>query len=174
MIKVTADTSELKLVDEALSRYGRVMPTATTNRILSKAVKPMLNAAKANAPVSKGGRTRISLKHRSAGKNSGAYAQGGATRRDLRTKIVPPEKNESGRVVVGVSKKASKVGWRTRFITRGTRIRYSKNGKSLGRVSANNFLQRAYDQTFPMVKIDVEREFRLQFIKWARENLPQK
>ena len=173
MIKVTADTSGLNKVDQGLARYSKIMPTDTTNRILKKATKPMLNSAKANAPVSKGGRTRISLKHRSAGKNANAYAQGGATRRDLRAKVVPPEKDESGRILIGVSKRSSKVGWRTNFITRGTRIRFSKTGKSLGRVSKNNFLQRAYDQTMPMVRVDVEREFRLEFIRWARQNLPQ-
>jgi hypothetical protein len=174
MTKVTVDTKDLKHFEESLSRYGQVMPTATTNRILSKATKVMLNAARIQAPVSKGGRTRISLKHRSAGKNAGAYAQGGATRRDLRIKVVPPGAGESGRVLVGVSKRSSKVGWRTKFITHGTKDRKTKKGVSRGRVKANNFLQRAYDLTFPTVKVDVEREFRLQFIKWARENMPQK
>ncbi|MET7253463.1 hypothetical protein [Dyadobacter fermentans] len=173
MIKVTADTSEITKVEKAMGRYSRIMPPEIANNLLRRSVRPMLIAAKAQVPVSSNGQMRVSLKHRKAGKSANAYAQGGATRRDLRIKIGRPEIKELSRVLVGVSRMPGKVGWRTPFITGGTKDRLTEKGRRTGRVRANNFLDRAYDQTISMVRTDFQREYREQFIRWAKENLPK-
>jgi hypothetical protein len=154
-----------------MKRYAQIMPTQRANSVLRKAVKPMLEKAQSEVPVSHAGGERISLSKRGATANS--YRRGGATRRDLRIKAVSPKANEVGRVLVGVSKRADKVGWRTIFITAGTKNRQTKSGANRGRVRANNFLQRAYNGTIDGVRADFQKQYRIAFVRWARSTWPQ-
>lgn len=160
-----------------MGRYGRLMPTAKATSLLRKAVKPMHRRAKAEAPVSFGGRERIRIAPARAaiarGSNPNYLRQGGATKRDVRVKSVNPEPKELGRVLVGVSKKSRHVGWRTIFITRGTRQRRTKKGQNRGRITANNFLQRTFDSTISMVRADFFASYRVEFIQWAKTTWPQ-
>jgi hypothetical protein len=172
-MKVTFDTKEVDKLANAMKRYAHIMPTQKANSVLRKAVRPMLLRAQSEVPVSNNSRERISLKQRSAGKNANAYRQGGATRRDLRIRTVPPKAGEIGRVLVGVSKRGDKVGWRTVFITQGTKMRQTKKGANRGRMKANNFLQRANDATFPGVAADFQKEYREAFVKWTKTTWPQ-
>jgi hypothetical protein len=166
-MEVTVDFSSVQKLSNAISRYGRIMPTPKATAVLRKSASPMLRRAQSEVPVSMGGRMRTSLKHKTLG------AQGGATRRDLRIKSVQPNGAELARVIVGVSKRKGKVGWRALFILYGTKVRQTKSGANRGRVKANNFLLRAYSATFPGVAEDFQREFRVAFANWARANFPQ-
>jgi hypothetical protein len=172
-MRVTFDTKEVDKLAESMKRYAQIMPTQKANGALRKVVRPMLRKAQSEVPVSNSGRERISLRQRSAGRNANAYRQGGATRRDLRIKTVPPKAGEIGRVLVGVSKRGDKVGWRTVFITKGTKMRQTEKGANRGRMKANNFLQRANDATFPSVAADFQKEYREAFVKWAKTTWPQ-
>ncbi|MCE6992100.1 HK97 gp10 family phage protein [Dyadobacter sp. CY323] len=172
-MKVTFDTGQIDKLGEAMKRYAGIMPTNIANSALRKATRPMYRAAQAEVPVSKGGQTRTSLRYRKRGKAADSFSQGGATRRDLRVKTVTPKSNEVGRILIGVSKRSGKVGWRTIFITHGTKMRKTKKGRNTGRTQANNFLQRAYDQTIGPARIAFTRIYREAFSRWAKTNLPQ-
>lgn len=169
-MKVTVDLGDLKKLDNAMKRYSQIMPTNKANTALRKASQPMFRAAQSEVPVGRGNE-RISLKKR--GTNANAYRQGGATKRDLRVKSVPPLPGEVGRVLVGVSKRSSKVGWRTVFITHGTKNRKTKKGYNRGSTQANNFLGRAYDKTIDFVRVDFQKQYRESFVAWARSTWPQ-
>jgi hypothetical protein len=173
MIQVKMDTSGVSKLEKAMGRYSKIFPNDKANSVFRRAVRPMLAATKVEAPVSMGGRMRISLRHRNKGSVVNAYAQGGATRRDLRIKTVPAKGDELGRVLVGVSKAGGKVGWRTHFITRGTKERRKRSGASTGRMTPNNFLQRSFDRTISGVRTDFERAYREAFVQWAKTTLPQ-
>lgn len=146
------DASQAAALDRALGRYKQIIPNSAASKGIRKALKPMLEAAKSEVPV--GGRV-------SKGKRS-EYDQGGATRRDLRIRIVKPEGDEAARGLVGVSKKRGKVGWRTHLITR----------KNKNRKAPDNFLERAYrqtiDQTVQILGTSIEQSVR----DWAKNNLP--
>lgn len=172
-MKLTVDTRSVDKLGEAMKRYGSIMPTSAANSVLRRAVSPMYRAAQVEVPVSKNGQLQTSIRHRGKGKAADAYSTGGATRRDLRVKVVPPKANEIGRILVGVSKRANKVGWRTVFITHGTKQRKNKRGQNRGRVTANNFLQRAYDQTIATARVEVVKSYREAFSRWGKDNLPQ-
>lgn len=122
-----------------MSRYRNAVPKSVSNGALRKALRPMFRAARREVPV-----------------------RSGSTRRDLRIKIVKPESEEISRALVGVSQKGDKVGWKTHFITGGTR-----------RMPRNDFLQRAYDQTIAEVSTIYSRELYDRFMEWGRQNLPQ-
>lgn len=177
MINVVIDTTDIDRLAEAMKRYGGIMPTAKANQALRKSAKPMLSRAQTEVPVWRGGRERISLaKGRAAiARNSDPnyYRQGGATKRDLRIKAVNPRSKEIGRVLVGVSKKKGKVGFRTHWIEQGTSDRYTKSRAYRGKIKANPFLQRSYTATIDMVRTDFAAAYRLAFIKWAKATWPQ-
>lgn len=170
-MKITVDASELKKLETAMGRYALIMPTQKANSALKKSSQPMFRAAQSEVPVSKGGKERISLRKR--GVNANAYRQGGATRRDLRVKMVKPEAGESARVLVGVSKRSSKVGWRTPFIVHGTKTRRTKKGYNRGSTKANNFLGRSFNKTIDFVRSDFQKAYRESFVAWARSTWPQ-
>jgi HK97 gp10 family phage protein len=171
-MKVIVDTKGIDKLTTAMKRYAQIMPTQKANSAFRKAIRPMLQKAQSEVPVSNNDRERVSLKQRT-GKNANAYRRGGATKRDLRIKTVPPKAGEVGRVLMGVSKRGDKTGWRTIFITRGTKMRKTKSGANRGRMKANNFLQRAYDSTFPGVAADFQKQYREAFVQWAKTTWPQ-
>lgn len=136
---ISIDATQLQQLDRGMSRYRNAVPKSVSNGALRKALRPMFRAAQAEVPV-----------------------RSGSTRRDLRIKIVKPESEEISRALVGVSQKGDKVGWKTHFITGGTR-----------RMPRNDFLQRAYDQTIAEVSMIYSRELYDRFMEWGRQNLPQ-
>lgn len=156
---ISIDAKQLQQLDRGMSRYRNAVPKRVTDGALRKALRPMLRAAQAEVPVGKGNE-RVSLKRRGATAND--FRRGGATKRDLRIKAVRAEGDEITRLIVGVSKKKGKVGWRTHFITRGTK-----------RTRKNDFLQRAYDSTIAEVSMIYQRELYERFMEWGRQNLPQ-
>lgn len=160
-----------------MGKYGSIMPTAKVNSALRRVTKPMLRRTQAEVPVAHAGREhnplRAGQRAVKRGSNPNYLRRGGATRRDLRIKAVKPEPSEIGRVLVGVNKKSGHVGWRTIFITRGTKIRRNKKGQNRGKMSPDNFLQRSYDSTIDGVRVDFLREYREAFVKWARSTWPQ-
>ncbi len=166
-MNITVDTRSLDKLTKAISNYSGVMPKQKATTALRKSASPMLRRAQAEVPVSMGGRMRTSLKNRSRG------PQGGATRRDLRIKTVPPNGSELTRIIVGVSKRTGRVGWRTHFITHGTKNRVTKSGANRGRMKVNNFLARSFSATFPGVASDFQKQFRESFVSWARLTFPQ-
>ena len=136
---ISIDATQLQQLDRGMSRYRNAVPKSVSNGALRKALRPMFRAARREVPV-----------------------RSGSTRRDLRIKIVKPESEEISRALVGVSQKGDKVGWKTHFITGGTR-----------RMPRNDFLQRAYDQTIAEVSTIYSRELYDRFMEWGRQNLPQ-
>jgi HK97 gp10 family phage protein len=178
MVRVTIDTTDITKLTEAMKRYGGIMPTTKANQALRKSARPMLLMARAEVPVWQGERERVSLATGRAaikrGSNPNNYRKGGATKRDLRLKAVAPKRDEIARVLVGVSKRSGKVGWRTHFIEQGTKPRYTKNGRRYrGSIRANPFLNRSYTQTIDMVRTDFGAAYREAFIKWAKATWPQ-
>lgn len=177
MIEFRINTQAMDQLGLAMKRYGQIMPTQKANNALRRSVKPMFRRAQSEVPVGRNGKESISLKTaRSAlrrGSDPNDYRRGGATRRDLRIKAVPPKAGEISRILVGVSQKRGKVGWRTPFITKGTKVRKTKKGANRGRVQANNFLQRAYSATYQGVVTDFQREYRAAFVQWAKSTWPQ-
>jgi hypothetical protein len=154
---ITLDSKELAALSAGFSRYEAAIPRSVAAGALRESAKPMLNAARSAAPVGKPGKKALRAD----------YRRGGATRKDLRIRAVKGEGKEIGRVLVGVSQKKGKVGWRTHFITRG----YTDRGgtKRPGR----DFLKTAYDAKFAEVSADFQRKLYDRFQQWAKTNLPQ-
>lgn len=176
-MKITIDTRDIDKLTVAMKQYGGIMPVSKVNTALRRSVKPMLRRTQAEVPVYHPGQEHINIrKGRAAikrGSNPNAYRQGGATRRDLRIKSVKPENREIGRILVGVNKSRSHVGWRTKFITQGTKQRKTKRGQNRGRMTPNPFLQRSYDSTISFVRADFLQQYREAFVAWARSTWPQ-
>lgn len=152
---ITVNTDEVKKLERGLSQYQSILPKSVAASALKKATRPMVKMAKAEAPV---GKSKNVL---------GGNSRGGATRRDTRVKVVPVESGEIARLIIGVSKKRDKVGWRTHFITRGFTDRGGK------RHAANDFLKRAYEATIGAARAEYATEILIAFKKWAQKNLPQ-
>lgn len=165
---ITADTKELEKLEKGLTQFNSILPKGVAAVELRKISRPVLQKVKALVPV---GKTKS---NDGWGKTRGpAYRRGGATRADARIKVVNPNQGEIARVAVGISKAKGKVGWRTGFLTRGTKDRKRRNGQSTGSIRANNFLQKALDTTVIVVRSDF-RELTLRaFERWAKKNLPQ-
>lgn len=149
LLTYNGDRLELKFNDQALRDLeNRLRATGKVfnekrlvGGILRRSMEPLQQGLQQNAPVWRdpkggGGGERVSLRQRS-NPNSGAYRRGGATRADQRIKIVEGRNGEVVRGLAGTSKGAGRVGWRTRFITLGTKF-----------VRANDFITRAFNQRF--------------------------
>lgn len=85
----------------------------------------------------------------------------------MRLMFVKVEGEEIARVIIGVSQKSGKVGWRTHFITRG----YTDRGGSFHR--GRDFLEEAYEHTFDIVQNNFYKLLFQGFVKWSNQNLPQ-
>lgn len=151
------DANQLYEFDRTLSRVGRVFDKNTSKRILRIALAPAEAAVKREAPEAQRGSVtfRTFSTKRGKIKRDGTYDRGGATKRDVRILMVNPVGDESARGLVGVSKKRGKVGWRTLFLTRGTRNRRTRKGWNRGATRADDFLDRGERQSEYLV----EREF---------------
>lgn len=157
------DLRQLEHLRNGIAKYQNAIPKSLAKSSLRKAAAPMLDKARRFVPIGMNGAERVSLRHK--GRNE--YRQGGATRRDLRIKVVPEKGTEIARVVVGVSAKKGKVGWRTHFITRGFTDR--AGGKHPGK----DFLEQAHNASIDMVQDTFYKEMFSGFIKWGKLNLPQ-
>lgn len=137
-MRATVDVSELRQLDRDLQRAGRAFDERAQGQALRLAGRPMLKQARIEVPVGKRKRTGKGRLARD-GAGDGTYDRGGATKRDLRLKIV---KNTLGQptLIVGVDKRRGHTGWRTKFTTRGT----SHN-------SANDFLGRTESKRINVV-----------------------
>lgn len=159
---IEVDIKEFQRLEKELRRYETTF-RAPGAKILRDATRPMVIKAKAEAPTGK------SISRNGWGKKTGPeFARGGMTKRDIRFTSVPPVINgEISRVLIGVSKRKGRVGWRTHFITKGFTDR---GGKKHG---PNDFLQRAYDSTIEYAKQYTSREISQALVRWAKRNLPQ-
>lgn len=168
-MKIILNADQLTKLDATLQRYQHMLPPSVAANALRKSARPMFRAAKDLVPVSNDGREYVRLRREgwSVHADANVGRRGGATRRDLRIKAVKGEHGEVGRVLVGVSQKNGKVGWRTHFITTGFT---DKNGR---KHTGNNFLKQAYDQTIGEVKLIFSQELYIEFQKWGKKNLPQ-
>ena len=115
-MRLDIDARDLDRFRLTLRDAAKQYPKSVVSAALKDAAKPMLTAARQEVPVRKG-----------------------ATRRDLRLKSVRLRGGDVA-VLIGVSKKKGKSGWRTHFITRGS----AHNRK-------DDFLGRAYDRTIGVV-----------------------
>lgn len=149
-MKLTVDLRELDQLAITLRDARSIYPKSVVSAALKEAAKPMLVAAKQEAPV--GNRRRYA----SNSNTSGSMDRGGATRRDIRLKAVTFKGGSVG-VLVGVSKKRGRVGWRTQFITRGTKF-----------MRRNDFLERAFNRTFDLVRGRLENSLGQKFEAYIR------
>lgn len=134
-MRIAIDDSELKVLDRRVAESKGAFTPRNVDSILVKVARPILKVLRSNTPVGRYKRFgKGRLKIDSTG--DGTYDHGGATLRDTRTKIVKAAGDEVSAVVIGVSKRRGKVGWRTRFITRG-----SKHNRR------NDFIARTEQQT---------------------------
>lgn len=107
---------------------------------LQAAAQPMKEQMTQEAPKGQYKDTQgefVSLRYR-GNRYANDYRRGGATKQDVRIKVAKDE-NGTVKVLVGVSKAAGKVGWRTHFIVQGV--------AGTKQVAKNPFLDRAHDKT---------------------------
>lgn len=136
---VTINTSMLTQLNNDLKTVGRSLDRSVVGPALVDAAKPLLIAAEQEAPIGKIPRYKSTLVSRGKSKGqtrriTGSFARGGATRRDVRLRSVDGNGAEVARVLVGVSKKSGKVGWRTQFLRK-------------------NFIRLAYNRTVDVVEL---------------------
>ncbi len=133
------DSSSLKPLIQDLRSVGRALDWKVLGGALVGASKPAVRSVQQEAPVGQDGYERVSLSRGRGRRND--YRRGGATRRDVRAKAVDGVGQEEVRVLIGVSQKRGKVGWRTHFITFGTI-----------RMRANAFIDRGVNRVIGEVK----------------------
>lgn len=141
----TFDVAELRELDLSLAGIGRSFDARTAGATLLNAAKPMLVTTRQEAPVGRVPKFKSATVVRGRRKgqartNTGSYQRGGATRRDVRLKVVPGVGDEVARVLSGVDKRHGHVGWRAHLGTRGTR-----------KQRADDWLSRAESRTVDIV-----------------------
>ena len=159
---MTVDAKELMRLNQGFEKYQNAIPTSTTNAALAKSARPLLNSARALAPVG-------DIRTNGWGKRKGPeYKRGDRiTQRSVRLKRIRPKGLEVARIMVGVNESPGYVGWRTHFITRGWKDRSGRFHKG------KDFLQDAFDYTFETVQNTFYKELFTSFVKWGKLNLPQ-
>lgn len=151
-MNLTFDGSELRKLSRQLAATGKEFGKPQMKKALKGALKPLLDAARQYVPVgSRLNRSTATFTRRS-GKTvwDGTYDRGGATRRDLRIRIVEGEGAEVIRGLVGVSKARGRSGFRAHLITRSTANRRTQKGANRGSTRANDFLARAEAKGTPL------------------------
>lgn len=146
MLKTKIDLTGSDNYLRALDALGKGISEKVLGEALFKAAKPMEEAMKANAPV---GPFRPS--------SDPEYRRGGATRDDVRRKIVYDVVNTAS-VLIGVSKSRGGVGWRAHFIEQGTK-----------KWAGHPFIERSGKQTENMVVSTFEREINQKIDEEARK-----
>ena len=155
---MTVDAKELMQLNQGFEKYRNAIPPTVAKKALREAAQPMLRSARSLAPV---GRV-IDYK-----RDRIDQSRGGATRRDMRMMFVKEEGEEIARVIIGVSQKSGKVGWRTHFITKG----YTDRGGGFHR--GKDFLGEAHEHTIDIVQNNFYKLLFEGFVKWGQQNLPQ-
>lgn len=74
-------------------------------------------------------------------------------------------------IQVGPRAKGRFKGAHAQLIEFGTKNRTNRYGKNRGKVTANPFMQRAFDSTFPRVKTDFEKQVAKEVERIARQEL---
>jgi len=74
-------------------------------------------------------------------------------------------------IQVGPRAKGRFKGAHAQLIQFGTKNRKNRYGKNRGKVTANPFMQRAFDKTFPRVKSDFEKQVAKEVERIARQEL---
>ena len=141
---LAVDTEELKLLAERILKLSKHLTFDENQSALNFAVKPVLEEMQRTVPVWKkkiSFHTRTSRWRGAPQSIDPAYSRGGATKQDLRIKNIRLSKSNEAKVIVGVSKKKGKVGWRTHFIIHGTKF-----------MKANDFMIRSANSTIDMVE----------------------
>lgn len=156
---ITLDATELMKLNSGFERYGHILPKSVVNKALKDAAQPMLRSARSLSPVG----SKIAY----TTKGGTDQDRGGATRRDVRLRIVKSEGEEISRLLIGVSQKSGKVGWRTHFITTGY------TDPSGGWHRGRDFLNEAYDNTIEIVRNSFYKTLFEGVVKWGKQNLPQ-
>jgi hypothetical protein len=164
---MNVDAREWSALAEKMRRYESIMPRSVADGALRESAKEMLTTAKSLAPRSGKKiyipKSKIGAKNKNDKLIEGSYRRGGATRKDLRIRTVKGQGKEIGRVLVGVSKKADKVGWRTHFITRGYTDRGGK--KHAGR----DFLKPAFTQHIDEARQKFKDTLETRFKAWLEK-----
>lgn len=139
-MQITLNDSELRDLDRRVAESGGAFTPRNVDQILAKAARPVLVVLRTNTPVGKG-KMKSKSRTNKNGTGDSTYDRGGATRRDTRIKVIKGAGGEVSAVLIGVSKRRGKVGWRTHFITRGTK-----------RNRRNDFISRTESQTAGVVQ----------------------
>ncbi len=150
MVDVRLDIRELSDFQASLKGLPYAIDQKVTEMTLKKAVQPLYRYMKSIAPVSKGGRERVSLSKNRGRSND--YRRGGATKADVRVKTVTDTLGQA-KVLVGVSKGYGKVGWRYHFIAQGVAGQYR------AKAGPRPFVERAGN----VMGAAVEADFRASF-----------
>lgn len=101
---------------QSLDNLEKGLDRRAIGGILNEAAKPMEAVMKSNAPD---GRMNFNMRLSSFLGQSHSGDRGGATRRDIRRKIVY-DSDSTATVLVGVNRNKGHVGWRAHFIELGT------------------------------------------------------
>jgi hypothetical protein len=135
-MRFTVDTSDMRNLDIQMSRIGRSFDRGALMQTGRRAFNPMVVATRQEAPI---GRIKRSATGRTKAdqRTDGTHDRGGATRRDIRFRVVNGQGEEVVRFLVGVDGRLGHVGWRTHLITR----------KNVHRLTPDDFLARAYGRT---------------------------
>ena len=144
-MKPTADFDELRQFAADLRRVQDLAyPKTLATQSLKSAARPLLRAEQANAP-----------------RRTGRLVA------DIRSKSVSNDKYYAT-VIVGVSKRKGKRGRITHLLTRGTGARFAKNGAYRGKVTANDFLDKSWQQTKGEVLALYEEDYNKRIAAWIK------
>lgn len=139
---LTIDTRTLLDLDRKLAAVGKSFSGPAIKQVLRVAAKPALTALRANAPVRKG---PVSAKRKRTE----------TTRGSARILTVDGRGEEIAAVLVGISKKRGRAGYKAPWQTRGTTTRMTRKGYNRGRMSANDYLDRTERQVGDIIVGDV-------------------
>jgi hypothetical protein len=150
-MNLSFDMSEYSKVRRAAKGFATSMDKTALKASMRKALRPMLQHTKITVPIDKRvkkyKRSYLGRARKSNARDKG-YDRGGATKRDLRIKVGDAKGKMSWTSevagLVGVSKKRTRVGWRTHLITRGRKAGVDRIGRNFSAIAPRDFLAPAY------------------------------
>lgn len=169
-MSVVIDISNLEKIARAAGKLKGEYGKTQLKGSMRKALTPMLRAVKSIVPVAyKNKKSTLGRDRFKRNTRDMAYDRGGATKRDTRKMVVDAvgkvSYGKDGAEVaglVGTSQKRTKVGWRTKFITRGTKGGKDRKGRNRKEQAPNDYLGRAYmatkDQMMASVANDIDKK----------------
>lgn len=86
---------------------------------------------------------------------SGFKRRGGATKQDVRAKVV--RDGDSIKLLIGVSKGSSKVGWRTHFLEFGTK-----------KMAAKPFVFKSVEKVLPKIEADIQNSLDIVIARYRQ------